>query len=325
MLFSKLLGSEGSKMQVKEATEEYPNGSMTGYAAVFNNVDLGGDVMVPGSFQKTVAENLPKGNIKLYDSHRIYAGTEAILGVVKRAEEDAYGLNVTAAFSSVQSAQDVRMKIKEGILSSMSFGFDIIRDSVETLNTNGLAERVRKILEVRLYEVSVVAWGMNPKAYIAGAKSRVPLSDFSFAPIEHVWDPKGAAARFKSWVSQQEQETWTEQQWSLYAKGFLFQEGGGEESAFKLSVVDIVDDKPVYVIGAVVAARDSLKSADLFGADTSALLSSCKRLLSRGGVAGDHAPVSPGVSSESVDNLIAEMKSALLVADMVKAAQAFRG
>ena len=37
-------------IQLKEAKAD---GSFTGYAAVFNNVDLGGDVILPGAFTHT--------------------------------------------------------------------------------------------------------------------------------------------------------------------------------------------------------------------------------------------------------------------------------
>lgn len=159
------------KLQVK--ADGAASGTLEGYASVFGNVDLGGDVINKGAFTKTLSDKLSKGAIKLMDSHAFYEGTSAVIGVVKDAKEDETGLWFKAEFSAVQRAQDVRTKVLEGILNSLSIGFDIINAADEVLN--GIAVRVIK--EVRLYEISVVTWGMNPEAAISAAKGlSAPLS-----------------------------------------------------------------------------------------------------------------------------------------------------
>lgn len=168
----KAIDADRVKLNIK-ADGDAASGTLEGYASVFGNVDLGGDVIRKGAFTKTLAEAMPKGAVKLMDSHAFFDGTSAVIGIVKEAREDDTGLWFKAAFSAVQRAQDVRTKVIEGILNSLSIGFDILTAAEEIVN----GASVRMITEVKLYEISVVTWGMNPEAAISGAKAlTTPLS-----------------------------------------------------------------------------------------------------------------------------------------------------
>jgi len=174
---------DNTKLQVLESEED--SGILEGYASVFGNVDLSGDVVEKGAFKKTL-ETIRKGYVKLFDSHLIFEGTEAIIGVVTEAEEDDHGLKFKAKFSSTQRAQNIRTKIKEGILNALSFGFDVLKAAPDPKN-----EKIRHLTELKLYEVSVVAWGMNPKAMIEAVKTAKidqnngePLSPAQASPEE---------------------------------------------------------------------------------------------------------------------------------------------
>lgn len=169
----KTLEPDQAKLKVIEGSESGQDfGFVEGYASVFNNVDLGGEVVVKGAFAKSLKERLKKGMIKLYDSHMVYAGSETVIGLVEDAKEDEYGLWFRARFSSVQRAQDVRTKIREGVLNALSFGYEVIKDDVDE------AKKVRYLKELRIYEISVVPWGMNPKAMIEAVKG----SGYELAP-----------------------------------------------------------------------------------------------------------------------------------------------
>lgn len=152
------------KAAASEEDDEDTAGTVEGYASVFGNVDLGGDIVVKGAFAKTLKDRLKKGLIKLYDSHKVFEGTEAVVGVVEDAKEDDFGLWFKARFSSVKRAQNIRTKIKEGILNAVSFGYDVIKHSDDD------EAKVRYLKELRLHEISIVPWGMNPAAHVAGVK-----------------------------------------------------------------------------------------------------------------------------------------------------------
>jgi HK97 family phage prohead protease len=172
MLFVSI-SPDASKVKVieEEGPKDGANGILEGYASVFGNVDLGGDIVEKGAFAKTIKEGIKRKSILLYDSHMVYSGTDAVIGLVEDASEDDYGLKFRAKFSSVTRAQEVRTKIKEGILNALSFGFDVLKYAEEA---DG---KIRRLLELKLYEISVVPWGMNPKAAIEAVKGAASIED----------------------------------------------------------------------------------------------------------------------------------------------------
>ena len=155
-------------LKVLAKSADYPDGALEGYGSTFGNVDLGGDVVMPGAFTKTLKDNLRTGSIKLIDGHNTYTGTQGVIGVVTEAREDTRGLWFKAKFSGTTLAQEVRQKVREGILNSLSIGYGTIRENLKDTH--------RELLELKLWEISVVAWGMNPEAGITGAKSDSEVS-----------------------------------------------------------------------------------------------------------------------------------------------------
>jgi HK97 family phage prohead protease len=165
MIKTKYIHCQLAKIEVKsDLPEQYPNGYIEGYASVFGNVDNGREVVVKGAFAKTLRERLKRGMIKLMDNHQFYSGTDPVVGLVTEAKEDEYGLWFRAKLSAVQKAQDIRVKVSEGILNALSFGYDVIQYEVDE------SKKTRKLLELRLHEISVVIWGMNSQALITEAK-----------------------------------------------------------------------------------------------------------------------------------------------------------
>lgn len=142
-------------------------GYIEGYASVFGNVDNEGDVVEKGAFSKTIQERLEAGKIKFVDFHNSTRDSEDILGVVEEAEEDEHGLKFKAKLSETERAQNVRKKVQEGILDALSIGYDVIEDEIDR------EKGVRYLKELKLWEVSVVSWGMNPEASITNVKSNM--------------------------------------------------------------------------------------------------------------------------------------------------------
>jgi len=230
--------------KVKVVEEEGSDaGFLEGYASVFNNVDLGGDVVRKGAFKKTIKERLKKGMILLYDSHAVYEGTSAVIGVVTKAEERDEGLWFHAPFSAVSRAQDVRTKVREKILKALSFGYDVIKSQPST----EFGEDVAELTELRLWEISVVPWGMNPKAATDVVKGIGLGQEFAFAAKDHPFDPVGARKRIAEWA---------ENDPFLYSKAFVWADAENDQSplGYALQVVDIVDGEPKYILNAAKTA-----------------------------------------------------------------------
>lgn len=238
--------------KVKVVDEEgNDSGFIEGFASVYNNVDLGGDVVRKGAFKKTIKERLKKGMILLFDSHAVYEGTNAVIGAVTHAEERDEGLWFHAAFSAVSRAQEVRTKVREKILRALSFGYDVIKSSPST----EFGEDVTELTELRLWEISVVPWGMNPKAATDIVKGIGFGQEFDFAANDYPFDPVNARKRVAEWA---------ENDPFLYAKAFVWSSEENAQSPFgyALQVVDIIDGKPKYVLNAAKAALSRLRDTE---------------------------------------------------------------
>ncbi len=118
-----------------------------GYAAVFDRVDAGGDVVRAGAFAETLAR---KGAVPLLWQHQ--AG--AVIGEVESVAEDARGLRVIGRVDAGRAGA----LVASGKLDGLSFGYRV-----------GRAERVggvRELHELDLVEVSLVASPMQKLARV---------------------------------------------------------------------------------------------------------------------------------------------------------------
>lgn len=135
-------------------------GEFEGYASIFNNVDLGADVVLPGAFKKKDMALTKDGKVRVLYQHN----WDQPIGKAE-VEEDDKGLHFKASLILANSvARDAYILMKEGVLDGMSFGYDVIdRDFTEG--------GVRRLKRLKLYEISPVTFGMNPKAGIDAVKA----------------------------------------------------------------------------------------------------------------------------------------------------------
>jgi len=138
-------------------------GTFEGYASVFNNKDLGNDVIRKGAFADTLMNKTPK-QIKLLYQHK----TDEPIGVVDSIEEDNKGLKIKGRLAlGTQRGKEVYEFMKMGALDSMSIGYRINQDGYKYDDKN----KRRIIKSVDLMEVSMVTFPMNPKATISKVKN----------------------------------------------------------------------------------------------------------------------------------------------------------
>jgi hypothetical protein len=135
-----------------------------GHAAVFGNVDLGGDVVHPGAFKKTLAE---RGNkVKFLWQH----DPSEPIGKVLFLQEDDKGLFIRARVSETRRGNDALALMKDGAVGELSFGYDAVKGGTDYSKSDS-GETVRNLREIRLYEVSPVTFAMNEEASILGVKA----------------------------------------------------------------------------------------------------------------------------------------------------------
>ncbi|WP_437179185.1 HK97 family phage prohead protease [Pseudomonas oryzihabitans] len=103
---------------VKEVTDA---GYFEGYASVYNNVDLGDDVIVPGAFVKVKTTRAGKLKLALFhDLTRLIGAGDF--------ESDDHGLFIKGQINPrVSYARDALELMKDGTLDSMSIGFNTCR------------------------------------------------------------------------------------------------------------------------------------------------------------------------------------------------------
>jgi len=140
-------------------------GNFEGYAAVFNNVDLGDDVILPGAFTKV--KTTRGGKLKL----ALYHDLTRLVGSADYTQDD-HGLLLKGRVNlAVSYARDAYELMKAEILDSMSIGFNTIKADFE----ERAGRRIRIIKEAELWEASFVPFGMNPAAQVLTVKSDIRL------------------------------------------------------------------------------------------------------------------------------------------------------
>lgn len=154
-------------IEIKEAKAD---GSFTGYAAVFNNVDLGRDVILPGAFKNV--KTTRDGQVRIAMHHNL----NQLAGKAK-FEQDDRGLRVEGQLSlGVSYVRDAYELMKSGVLDGLSVGFDIPYGGATYEDRDG--DYVRIIKEAELWEFSLVPFGMNPQALVETVKAANSIRDF---------------------------------------------------------------------------------------------------------------------------------------------------
>lgn len=161
--------------------------------SVFNNKDLGGDIVRPGAFRDTIAAWQQSGDpIPVLWSHRM-DDPEYNIGAVKEIDElgpgdvripeyaDPWihkhgGLWVRASVDVDNSAKAAMVwnLLAKRRVTQFSFAYDVIEEAA-TRDGN-------ELLKLWLYEVGPTPLGMNPLTELIGAKSDAPAPPENPAP-----------------------------------------------------------------------------------------------------------------------------------------------
>lgn len=142
--------------ELKEA--EDGTRTVEGFGSVFNNVDHGNDIVMPGAFAKSLKriKSLP-----MLWQHN----TGQPIGVWTEFEETEKGLRVKGAISDTVMGRDAHTLAKDGAVTGMSIGY--FTKKYEMDKDKG----TRKLIDIELYEVSLVTFPMNDKAKITRVKA----------------------------------------------------------------------------------------------------------------------------------------------------------
>ena len=156
---------------VKMSDANDKRGQFSGYASVFNSIDLGGDQIQKGAYTKTLNDWSAKG---MLPQMQYYHSPMDIIGEWTKMVEDENGLYVEGRLwvngdERIESAQRAFNILKSNSVKGLSIGYAV--QDFEEQEFNG--GRIRILKEVELFEVSIAPWAMEPKAKVTNVKSFV--------------------------------------------------------------------------------------------------------------------------------------------------------
>lgn len=128
-----------------------------GYASVFNNVDSYNDIVLPGAFTKSIKKRKP-AMLWQHESGQV-------IGMWDTMEEKPKGLFVKGKLVDTTMGEDAYKLVKMGAVTGMSIGYSAKQYEIDQ------EKGTRKLMEVDLYEVSLVTFPANERAQITRVKS----------------------------------------------------------------------------------------------------------------------------------------------------------
>jgi uncharacterized protein len=148
------------KFEIKSIEED---GTFEGMAAVYGNEDLGGDIIAPGAFTRTLKNS--RGEVRILWQH------DAAKPVGRAMLTDTkVGLHLKGQLAlGVSAGRDAYESLKAKLVDGLSIGYDAVVKEMK----NG----TRHLKEIKLYEVSLVTFPMNPLATVTSVKSETDDSD----------------------------------------------------------------------------------------------------------------------------------------------------
>jgi hypothetical protein len=164
-------------MEIKAISEQ---GSFAGTLATYNTIDLGGDLIEPGAFTKTIQEHGPE--VKLLWQHE----PANVIGTLSLID----GPDALRVKGQIELDPDIPFSmtayklLKKRLLSGLSIGYDTIKEQ--------MVDGVRRLKELRLWEGSIVTFPMNELAGVTSVKMRGKLEqkddfDTEFAELQVQW------------------------------------------------------------------------------------------------------------------------------------------
>ncbi|MEM6230154.1 HK97 family phage prohead protease [Shewanella scandinavica] len=148
------------ELDIKSIDEK---GFIVCYANTFNHVDQANEETMKGAFRQTIANHKAKGTMpKMLFNHN----RNEPIGKWISMEEDEHGLKMTGQLIlEVQRAREIYALMKTGALNGFSIGGKVKQRQYDRIN------RVTKLIELELGEVSIVPFPCNDQSTLTSIKS----------------------------------------------------------------------------------------------------------------------------------------------------------
>lgn len=160
--------------------------TFSGYLAVYNNVDQGLDVIMPGAFKDSLREWKKKGYyppmLKQHGGFKINADDLEPIGKWTLMREDDKGLYVEGKLFSTTSGRNIWTVLKESDPGSMGMSIGYQARDYKYVEGKKYGKQysgytIRELNKINLSEGSVVTFPMNTEATIDAVKNINTLRD----------------------------------------------------------------------------------------------------------------------------------------------------
>ena len=152
-----------SKLTIPLQIKQLEAREFEGLGSVFGNEDLGGDIVLPGAFAKTLAEYRKTGTSPpmfwMHDPTRVP-------GKWLEMSEVDDGLRVKGVLAPTELGNEIHTLLTMEAVKGLSIGY-------QPTEVDWDKDGRRLLKQVNLWEVSVVSLPMNPLAQVAHAKSQL--------------------------------------------------------------------------------------------------------------------------------------------------------
>ena len=178
------LKSASGQLDFKSLKED---GEFSGYAAIYGNVDQGGDIVEKGAFDESLECHKGAGTMPKMLWHH---NPREVIGVYTKFESDDYGLRAEGKLlTAIPLAAQAYVLMKAKAVDGLSIGYRTVKAA-----TDDMGNRLLKTLN--LYETSVVTFPMNQLATVSDVKQLTSIRD-----VERLLRDAGVPANFAKLVA----------------------------------------------------------------------------------------------------------------------------
>lgn len=147
-------------LEIKDVGDD---GGIEGFAAVYGNVDGGGDIILPGAFTKSLRGRKTLPMLLYHDNRRP-------IGVWNEFDDTAKGLKVRGRIvTETADGAQAHVLAKAGAIAGLSIGYQMLKARA--------TDTARELMELGLYEVSLTPTPMNDRATITRVKDILTLGE----------------------------------------------------------------------------------------------------------------------------------------------------
>src|SRR5947208_12507165 len=158
-----------------------PDGTVEGYASLFGEIDAARDMVMPGAFARTLKSRGLRRIPMLFQ----HDPAEPV-GVWFELTEDVRGLRARGKLiPEVARARELYALVNAGAVDGLSIGFRTVKGRIDP------ATRVRRIVDLELWEISIVTFPLLAGARVRAVKASVsspPTPSYARARAEKEWE-----------------------------------------------------------------------------------------------------------------------------------------